>query len=182
MASLDSSNSSSPENDPETNPSPNPSSTRAIMPNPSYPCLAAECLYNFVGGSVFGALGAYPVGYVYGLIEGKGFNGSFMEAGSFAKEYAVWLGIDSLVVCFLRRLTGKDDVITHGIAGCCAGLALCFPGAPQELMRSCLTYGAINFASKALLEQKPALAHSFSTRNKSPQPMALPLTPSSGGV
>ncbi|OMO83656.1 hypothetical protein CCACVL1_11288 [Corchorus capsularis] len=183
MASLtlDTSNSSSPENDPETNPSPNPSSSRAMIPNPSNRCLAAECLYEFVENSVYGALAGYTLGYAKGLIHGEGFIGSLVAAGSDGKKFAVWHGIESSVRRYLKRMRGTDDVITHGIAGCCAGLALSSLDAPQELLYSCLGYGAVNIIVKALLNQQVALAHSFSTRNKSgnskgPRPMALPLS------
>ncbi|KAB5534349.1 hypothetical protein DKX38_017435 [Salix brachista] len=59
-----------------------------------------------------------------GLIKRKGVKGSFGEAGSCA-NVSVWS--TRLVVCFLKRLRGKDDVINAGVAGCCTSLALSFP-------------------------------------------------------
>ncbi|KAE8660172.1 Mitochondrial import inner membrane translocase subunit TIM22-3 [Hibiscus syriacus] len=196
MATLDSSNPST-ETDVETNPTPDPNSSKATIPNPPNSNSPAVCLINFAGDSAAGAFMGSIFGFGSGLIKKKGFKGSFVEAGSYAKfcrVYTVWC-------LFLKRLRGKDDVINAGVAGCCTGLALSFQvresrgsfyclkgsirtlfldrngyaGAPQALLQSCLTFGAFSLIMEGLNKQQPALAHSFSARKESGTRPALPL-------
>ncbi|XP_019196395.1 PREDICTED: mitochondrial import inner membrane translocase subunit TIM22-3-like isoform X2 [Ipomoea nil] len=128
-------------------------------------CSAASSLLCFAGNSAYGAIIGSFFGYGNGLIKKKGFKGSFVEARSSAKRYAVSYGVENLVHYQLNMLRGKDDVINAGVAGCCTGLALSFPGTPQALVQSCLTYGAFSFIFDGLYRKLAPAQESSSTNS-----------------
>ncbi|KAK6932835.1 hypothetical protein RJ641_002459 [Dillenia turbinata] len=150
------------------------------------------CFIRFSGESAAGALIGSIFGFGLGLTKDKGLKGSFPEAASSAKlalsemlnafsgsffcckTCAVLTGIHSLVMCLLKGLWGKDDVINAGIAGCCTGLALSYPGPPQAMVQSCLTFGVFSFMIERLSKQRMAQAHPFSENSQDRSPAILP--------
>ncbi|XP_057432563.1 mitochondrial import inner membrane translocase subunit TIM22-3-like [Lotus japonicus] len=162
----------------------NPVGDAKSAPNSSNPVGPAGCLLFFAANSACGAFTGSIFGYGAGLVKKKGFKQSLIEARSNAKTFAILSGVDSLVVCILARLRGKDDAINAGIAGCCSGLAISYPGTPQELVQNCLTFGALSFIIEGLSRKQSAQALTLTCplssktsvqRHSYTPPFALPL-------
>ncbi|KNA16105.1 hypothetical protein SOVF_092230 [Spinacia oleracea] len=161
----------------DENPNPNSSSNNALAVN-GFPSSSLVCLVKFAGDTATGAVMGAIFGYGVGLYKKQGFKGAFTESAASAKTFAALSGVHGLVVCLLKRIRGKDDVINSGVAGCCTGLAVTYPGAPGALLQSCLMFGGFAVAMEVLNKKQPAMAHSYNTRSSSNAipPLAFPLS------
>ncbi|RWW27803.1 hypothetical protein GW17_00007757 [Ensete ventricosum] len=89
------------------------------------------------------------------------------------------------VVCLMRFASDSaaggfmGSIFGYGVAGCCTGVALSFPGAPHAMLQSCLTFGAFSFVMEGLNKQQPASAQCISSGQeitKSPKNVLPPFT------
>ncbi|GBG74990.1 hypothetical protein CBR_g19503 [Chara braunii] len=133
--------------------SPRTASTAAMSLTENQICLIGS-LQAAVSGTVMGSI----FGFGSGLFKRQGFKGALKEAGSSAKAFGLMSGVHTMVSCYLKRIRGKEDAINTGVAGCATGLVLSWGSTPQNMIQSCVGFGAFSYIFERL-NPPPAAVH-----------------------